>query len=378
MPARVAGLSLPTGGIVAEVLVNGGRTGRCRPDARAAGLGPPGRGRGPGRSAIATRPGRPGRAEGRRPCGRAPVGAGRAGCGAGPAGSGARTARCRPRSPLPKPSLAEAQAAQRKTLEGADEQQIIAAQAEALNAAAAVQPGAGGLRPGRRAITNIGLRPEALQLEHATNAYNAAQARLTQLKKGASPADIAAARARVQRAQAQLDLLTAVNPADVAAAEAEVRRAQAQLDLLAADPRPEAIAAAEAEMRSRAGCAGASQDHPGRNRADGTVCRHRSRRSTLALASTSVPESRSSQLADLTSLQIETDDLTELNVVRVPGRRAGDRHLRRAPRPHANRQSDPHQAAGRKQAGRHDLHRGDPARSARCPAALEHDRGGGD
>ena len=48
VPARVAGLSLPTGGIVAEVLVAEGATGRRRPEAGAAGLGPPGRGGGPG------------------------------------------------------------------------------------------------------------------------------------------------------------------------------------------------------------------------------------------------------------------------------------------------------------------------------------------
>ena len=136
-----------------------------------------------------------------------------------------------------KAALAEAQAAKRKTLEGSDEQQIIAAQAEALDAAAAVRQ-AQAAYDRVAGDTNIGLRPESLQLEHATNAYNAAQARLTQLQKGAGPADIAADRARVQRAQAQLDLLSAINPTDVSAAEAEVRRAQAQLDLLAAGPRP--------------------------------------------------------------------------------------------------------------------------------------------
>jgi HlyD family secretion protein len=214
-----------------------------------------------------------------------------------------------------KAALAEAQAAQRKTLEGSDEQQIIAAQAEALNAAAAVRQ-AQAAYDRVKGDTNIGLRPEALQLEQATNAHNAAQARLTQLQKGASPADIAAAKARVQRAQAQLDLLVAVNPADVAAAEAEVRRVQAQRDLLAASRRPEAVAAAEAEVAA----------------AQAALAQ-----ATIALAETELtapfagtiaaldarpgehvaPGNPVVQLADLTSFQIETNDLTELSVVRI-------------------------------------------------------------
>jgi multidrug efflux pump subunit AcrA (membrane-fusion protein) len=214
-----------------------------------------------------------------------------------------------------KATLAEAQAALRKLQEGADEQQIIAAQAEYLNAAAAVRQ-AQAAYDRVKGDTNIGLRPEALQLEQATNQYNAAQARLAQLKKGASAADIAGARARLQRAQAQLDLLKETNPADVAAAEAEVRRAEAQLDLLAAGARPEAIAAAEAEGAA----AQATLDQA-------TIALAETKlrapfAGTIAALDTRVGEqvgggSPVVQLADLTTLQIETDNLTELNIVRV-------------------------------------------------------------
>jgi multidrug resistance efflux pump len=212
-------------------------------------------------------------------------------------------------------TLAEAQAALSKTLAGADEQQIIAAQAEYLNAAAALRQ-AQAAYDRVRGDANVGLRPEALALEQATNAHAAAQARLAQLKRGASPADIAAAQARVQRAQAQLDLLTAANPADVATAEAEVRRAQAQLDLLAAGARLAAIAAAEAEVAA----------------AEASLAQTR-----IALAETELrapfagvvaaldarvgelvgPAHAVVHLADLSTLQIETDNLTELNVIRV-------------------------------------------------------------
>jgi HlyD family secretion protein len=214
-----------------------------------------------------------------------------------------------------KASLAEAQAALQKTLEGADEQQIIAAQAEFLNAAAAVKQ-AQAAYDQVKGDPQIGLRPEALQLEQATNQYNAVQARLMQLKKGAGAPDIAGARARVQRAQAQLDLLAAANPADVAAAEAEVRRAQSQLDLLAAGARPESVAAAQAEVvaaeASVAQAKVALAETQLRAPFAGTVAAL-----DAQLGEQVGPSSPVVRLADLSAWQIETDDLTELNVVRV-------------------------------------------------------------
>ena len=214
-----------------------------------------------------------------------------------------------------KASLAEAQAALQKTLEGADEQQIIAAQAEFLNAAAVVKQ-AQAAYDRAKGDPQIGLRPEALQLEQATNQYNAVQARLAQLKKGASAADIAGARARVQRAQAQLDLLAAANPADVAAAEAEVRRAQSQLDLLVAGARPESVAAAEADVvaaeAAQAQAKVALAETELKAPFAGTVAALDAR-----LGEQVGPGSPVVRLADLSAWQIETDDLTELNVVRV-------------------------------------------------------------
>ena len=314
VPARVAGLSLPTGGIVAEVLVNeggqvaAGQTLVRLDSARQA-------------AAVAQAEAQLQRAQ-----------AALAELKAGSRGEERRSAQAaldaaqarldRTRNgPLPaeaaaaKAALAEAQAAQRKTLEGSDEQQIIAAQAEALDAAAAVRQ-AQGAYDRVKGDTNIGLRPEALQLEHATNQYNAAQARLAQLQKGAGPADIAADRARVQRAQAQLDLLSAINPTDVSAAEAEVRRARAQLDLLAAGPRPEAIAAAEAEVANAKATLTQAKialvETELRAPFAGTIAALDARVGEHAgIGSPMV------RLADLTTLQIETDDLTELNVVRV-------------------------------------------------------------
>lgn len=212
-------------------------------------------------------------------------------------------------------TLAEAQAALRKIQEGTDQQQIIAAEAEYLNAAAAVR-GAQAAYDLVRGDPNIGARPEALQLEQATHQFDAAGARLEELKKGASTADIAGARARVQRAQAQLDLLTQTNPADVAGAEAEVRRAQAQLDLLGAGSRPESIAAAEAEVAAAEATLEQARVALGETELKAPFA------GAIAALNVQVgeqvgPTSTVVQLADLSSLQIETDDLTELNVVHV-------------------------------------------------------------
>jgi len=214
-----------------------------------------------------------------------------------------------------KAGVAEAQAALEKLLAGPDELLLIAAQAEFLNAAAALKQ-AQAAYDAVKGDPHIGMRAEALQLEQATNLYHAAQARLTQLKTGASAADIAAARARVERAQAQLELLIAGNAADVAAAAAEVRRAQAQLDLLKAGARSEALAMAEADVAAAraalaqaraalaetelrapfAGVVAALNVQPGEQAMPGAVLVH---------------------LADLSEWQIETADLTETYVARV-------------------------------------------------------------
>jgi HlyD family secretion protein len=313
VPARSARLSLPTGGILAEVLVEEGQQVAA------------------GQVMVKLESGRQAAAVAQAEAQLQRAQAGLAELKAGARDEERRTAQAAldaaqarldgvKSGPQPaevtaaKATLAEAQAALRKLQEGADEQQIIASQDESLNAAAPVRQAQAAYD--RVNDVNIGLRPEALQLEHATNEYNAAQARLAQLKKGASPADIAGARARVQRAQAQLDLLTETNPADVATAEAEVRRAEAQLDLLATGARPEAIAAAEAEVaaaqatleQAKVALAETELKAP----FAGTVAALDAR-----VGEQVEPASPVVQLADLATLQIETDNLTELNIVRV-------------------------------------------------------------
>ena len=95
-----------------------------------------------------------------------------------------------------------------------------------------------------------------------------------------------------------------------------MRRAQAQLDLLEAGARPESAAAAEADVASARAAVQQAQAA-----LDETVLTAPFA-GTVAQMTPAVGESVSPgvpvvQLADLTEWQIETDDLTELDVVRV-------------------------------------------------------------
>jgi HlyD family secretion protein len=216
--------------------------------------------------------------------------------------------------------LAVSSAGLAKVLEGADESSIVAARADLANAEAA-------LSQAQRAYdlvgwrTDIGALPQSAQLQQATNLYEAAQARLELLEKGPTSATVSGASAEVQRQQAQLETLKNTLPADMRAAQADVDFNQAQLDLLLAGARPEQIAIAEADL---AAATAAMQkalvvlaDTELRAPFDGTI----------ATVGVSVGEQVGAgapimSLADLTEWQIETEDLTELDVVAIsPGTR---------------------------------------------------------
>lgn len=212
-------------------------------------------------------------------------------------------------------SLAEAQAALQKTREGASDQQLIAAETELANAQAVVRQ-AQAAYDRVRGNPNIGALPEAAQLEQATNAVVAAQARLEDLKRGAGAADIASAQARVSRAQAQLNALQATNPADLAAAEADVRRAQAQLELIEAGARPETLDIARADVAAAQAAL---------NQALAAVAETELRApftGTIAWLNVRVGEQVAPgtpvvRLADLTTWEIETEDLTEFDAITI-------------------------------------------------------------
>ncbi len=213
-------------------------------------------------------------------------------------------------------SLAAAQAAYQSVLDGANDEQLIQAEADLRNAEAAVRQ-AQAAYDQVKWQSNVGALPQAAELERATNNLEAAQARYDLLVRGAEESDIAAARAEVERAQAALDkALAPVTESEIAAAQAQVRQAQAQLELLQAGSRPEEITAAEASlieaqtalMQQQVALADTELRAPFAG--------------TLAALDLEVGEQVTAgvtvaQLADQSEWRIETDDLTEINVVYV-------------------------------------------------------------
>ncbi len=212
--------------------------------------------------------------------------------------------------------LAQARAALAKTTEGPNSNQRIAAQAAVANADAALRIAQAGYDR-VKGQADIGARPEALQLEQATNNYNQALAQLRALDDPATAADIAGARAGVQRAQAQLDALKATaRPADLAAAQAEIRRADAQLALVQAGTKAELVAAAEAEVAA----AQAGVDQAKASLADteltapfaGEIARV-----DVNPGEQATPGVPLIWLADQSAWLIETTDLTELDIAKI-------------------------------------------------------------
>jgi HlyD family secretion protein len=213
-------------------------------------------------------------------------------------------------------ALAGARASLQKLFEGVDEQTLVAARADVANAAASLEQ-AQAAYDRVKGRPDVAARSESLALQQATNAHHAAQARLAALQKGASAADLAAARAQVDQAQAQLDALQApARSAEVDAAQAEIRRAQAQVALLEAGARPEAIAGAEADVAAAQAALAQAQvalaETELRAPFAGTVADLEAK-----VGEQVGPGSPIVVLADLSAWQIETDDLTELSVVRL-------------------------------------------------------------
>jgi HlyD family secretion protein len=217
-------------------------------------------------------------------------------------------------------AVAAAQAGLNKVLEGAAPGAVTAANTDVANAQAAMQV-AQAAYDKVAGNPDVGASQQALNLQQATNAYNGAVARLSDLQRGASKADVDAARARLAQAQAQLQAVQAsVRPADVAVAEAQVKSAQEQLALAKAGARPEQIKAAEADVAA----AQAALDQAKAALSDtevkapfaGTLAQMNVRQGEQLVPGTSF-----ARLANLGTWQIETSDLTELHVANV---KAGD------------------------------------------------------
>lgn len=176
------------------------------------------------------------------------------------------------------------------------------------------------------------------ELEKATLAYEAAQAELDKLVNGATEEQIATARARIAEAEAALAKTRAgATPERIAQAQADVAAAQANLDKLLAGATDEDIAIAEAgverakaalesaraNLESSQAIVGEAQARVESNQVqldkmqlnapfDGTV-------GFISIDEGEVVQGGSPviSIGNATGWQIETDDLTEIDVVDV-------------------------------------------------------------
>ncbi|MFN2184267.1 MAG: HlyD family secretion protein [Anaerolineae bacterium] len=215
-----------------------------------------------------------------------------------------------------KASLAAAEAALQRLFDGPDSFTRIAAEADLANAEAALRraQAAYDLVAGSE---DVAMLPQSLELQQASNAYAAAKARYDALFAEPDADMVAGARAAVKQAQASLErLLQPATASELAEAEAMVRQAQAQLDLLLAGVRAEEISMAEAVVAEAEGAVEQARasvaDTELRAPFAGVIADCYVNPGEQVVAGMPVVE-----LADLSALQVETDDLTELDIVQV-------------------------------------------------------------
>jgi multidrug resistance efflux pump len=220
-------------------------------------------------------------------------------------------------------ALDAARATQKRLYDGPEVNVRIAAETDVANAQAALRS-AQAAYDQVQGQPNAGMLSQSLQLEQVTNAYTAAKARYDALFTPPTAERVAQAAAQVKQAQANLDRLQQpATAAEIAEAAAMARQAQAQLELLKAGATAQEVAAAEAAV---------AQAQAGRQQAlasladteltapfAGTVARLHVRQGEQVGGGLPVAE-----IGALAAWQVETDDLSELDVVRVqPGQAVG-------------------------------------------------------
>lgn len=215
--------------------------------------------------------------------------------------------------------LSAAQARLAQAHAGVRSEQIAVAQAQVRQAETALAR-AQDLYDRNRWVGGETERELMYQRDAAGAALATARAQLAAQQAPTQAEDIAAAQAQTTQAQAQLDLVKAGATVDeIAAAEAQVAQAHAQLDLLLAGATTDEIAAAQANVDA----AGAVVDQARAVLAEATI------RAPFAGVVTAVairtgeiaaPAQPLVTLADLSTLHLETDDLSETVVTSIrPG-----------------------------------------------------------
>jgi multidrug resistance efflux pump/uncharacterized protein YraI len=190
-------------------------------------------------------------------------------------------------------AVTSAQARLQQVLDGASDAELTAARVGLANADAELRKAQAEYDKVSWA-NDIGMLPQATAFEQATNNDVRAKARLDDLMAGAGQAEITEAQSYVASAQADLNLLLAgATPEEIAAAEANIAAAQAAL-------RDAQIAAADMTLAAPF---------------DGIIAAV-----NVEVGEQISPGVAAVQLADTSSWRIETEDLTELDVVNVqPG-----------------------------------------------------------
>ena len=160
---------------------------------------------------------------------------------------------------------------------------------------------------------DAGARPESLQLQQATNNFNAADAAYQDAQGHPTDAELAAASAQVQAAQAALDRLTP-DAAEVQAKLAALENAKAALAKLQPTAGDRAVLEAGVKAAQAARDLAAEQLSAARLVAPfaGTVVSL-----DIAAGEYATPGTPILRLADTSAWRIETKDLTELNIAQV-------------------------------------------------------------
>jgi HlyD family secretion protein len=185
----------------------------------------------------------------------------------------------------------------------------VQAEAAMHNAEAAVQQAQVAYDTARQA--------EVTGVQAAEQAVASGQSRLDALRAGGSNQQLAAARAQVASAQAELDRLTGVNrKGDLEAAQANIAIAEAELAKITADPDASELAKAEAAVAHAELAVKQAQ------RAIELATITAPFAGTIASLDLKVreyvaPGTPVVRLADTSAWQIETKDLTELNVANI-------------------------------------------------------------
>ncbi|GAB4545367.1 MAG: biotin/lipoyl-binding protein [Anaerolineae bacterium] len=231
----------------------------------------------------------------------------------------------------PRPEeIAQAEAAVRRA-EASLNQLLAGARPEDLEAAAADMLSAQAvLRQAQAAYDeiawagNVGETPQAVALEQATLAYQAARAQYERLLNGATAEEIAIAQAGVDEAKAALAAVQAgATDEEIAVAEAGVAEAEAALAALLAGATDEEIAIAKAGVsEAEAGLASAQaalsiaqaalEDYELKAPYAAQVARISVEEGEYVAPGVPVVS-----LSDSSTWYVETDDLTEIDVVRV-------------------------------------------------------------